>query len=82
MCETRQSLHYFYVMRLQGVDAKRYARHHPIQGEQFVKTPKTIQMFGSLGGGGEYDKHHVSHHVATPKLYDLGDANARRYVPP
>ena len=31
---------------------------------------------------GEYDKHHVSHHVATPKLYDLGDANARRYVPP
>ena len=45
------------------------------------KDSQKIQMFGSLGGGGEYGKHHVSHHVATPKLYDLGDANAHRYVP-
>ena len=37
--------------------------------------PKTIRNLGIWTYVvGEYGKHHVSHHVATPKLYDLGDA--------
>ena len=81
MCETRQSLHYFRLCEYKTSTLKICPTPSDPRGA-VVKTPKNIEMFGSLGGGGEYGKHHVSHHVATPKLYDLGDANAHRYVPP
>ena len=76
--KTRQSLHYFMLCDY----TKDMPDPTPSKTGVICEDSQKIQMFGSLGGGGEYGKHHVSHHVATPKLYDLGDANAHRYVPP
>ena len=82
ICENQAKPALFYVMRLQNVDTKDMPDPTPSKTGVICKDSQKIRMFGSLGGGGEYGKHHVSHHVATPKLYDLGDANAHRYVPP